>query len=321
MNKYKFLPDNINWYRLPDHVKKLLQENGIIELLYDYEVDNSPATDAENVKEALDRIITNGTGGSIILDNALDVNSTNGVENQAIALAIQQILDVIAEPPTYVQPTTNLTNVTQTVETGTTLSNLTLDISFTQNDAGTANGFTLRRNGVVISNNQNNQRTESNITSTINFQGSVSYGQGVLKQNNLGIDDPTGRVQAGTINTPTRTLIPKLRLFWGTSASIPTNSTQVRNLPNNNAYENYNQIDLETGTTNTTFVVAIPSTKSVANVTDLGNLNANITSEYVLTDSNFTVQDIGGTNRNYKLYVMDQAIPYTTTTTHRITLS
>jgi hypothetical protein len=66
-------------------------------------------------------------------------------------------------------------------------------------------------------------------------------------------------------------------------------------------------------------VVAIPATKSITSVIDLGNLNLDVTSQYVLINSSFTVNDIAGNAQTYKLYAMTLASPYPTSTNHQIT--
>jgi hypothetical protein len=266
-------------------------------------------------------IITTGDTASIVVDTELNTGSTNPVQNQAIAIVINQILGVIAEPPVYTAPTANLTaGLTQTVEMGATVTNATANISFTQNDAGTATGYELCRNGSNYSNNMNNLVTDTNITSAISYVGKVSYACGVTKDNNLGIPDPTGKIVAGTVSSPTRTITPVLKQFWGSTTAVPTTSTDVRSLSNNN-FATVNSFNLTTGTVNKIFAVAIPSTKSITSVIDTGNLNLNITSEYALINGSFTVKDAGNNDRTYKLYAMQADTPYPTSTTHAITVS
>ena len=294
-------------------------------------VDEKPITDGHIAKTVLvadsttsgwvlpypGYVVTTGDTPTIIIDPQLDLESGNPVANSAVTTAIYTLV----EPPEYIAPTANLTaGIHQTVEMGTTLTNFTANISFNQNDAGSANAFELRRNTVPISTSQNNTLTESNITTTLTFQGTVSYDEGPTKDNILDVPDPRGKIEAGSVNTPNRTITPRLRQWWGSVAAVPTNSAEVRALPNTN-FANTNVFDLVTGTVNNLFVFAIPATKSLVSVIDLGNLNADITSLYVLEDDDFTVLDAGDNNRTYKLYVMETAVPYSTSTTHRITVS
>ena len=264
-------------------------------------------------------IVTTGDTATIIVDESLNVNSPNPVANSAVTTVINQILSVIAEPPTYVMPTVSLTaGITQTIEMGSTLTNFIANIIFTQNDAGAAIGYQLNRNGIPLTFNQNNTLTETNITSIITFQGIVNYSEGLTKNNNLGIPDPTGKILAGSISS-SRIITPRLRQFWGVATGVPITSTDVRNLSNNN-FDTMNNFNLITGTVNRFFVIAIPSIKSLVSVIDSGNLNVNITSQYILINNSFVVMDAGGNNRTYKLYVMETAVPYPSSTTHVITV-
>ena len=266
-------------------------------------------------------IVNSGDTASIVVDSELDTNSTNPVENQAIATVINQILAVIAEPPTYTAPTASLNNFNQTIEMGGDAT-ATATITFNQNDAGAVTGYRLRRNGTQISTDASTPINETNITSTLTFQGSVDYDEGPTKENNLGIPDPTGKIMAGSVNTLNRTITPRLRQWFGSVSEVPTNSAEVRAIVGGQSpnFANTNSFNLTTGTVNNIFVIAIPSTKSLVSVIDTGNLNVNITSEYELIDSSFTVLDAGGNNQTYKLYVMETAVPYPTSTTHVITV-
>jgi len=101
---------------------------------------------------------------------------------------------------------------------------------------------------------------------------------------------------------------------------VPATSTDVRNLSSNN-FATTNSFTLTTGTVNTVFAVAIPNTKSITSVIDTGNLNLNVTSQYILINGSFNVNDIGSNARAYKLYAMQPAIPYSTSTSHVITVA
>lgn len=229
------------------------------------------------------------------------------------------IKDVIRVPPTYVAPTSTLSTATQTVESGTTLTDLVANISFTQNNAGSATGYSLLKDNVEVSTTQNNLITLSNITSAIELKGTVSYGDGAILDDNLNEPYLTGQILAGSVTSPIKTITPQLKMFYGASATIPTDSAGVRAL-SNNTYQTTSSITISTGTTLLNFVVAIPASKNITSVIDTGNLNANITSEYTLRGT-FNVQDAGGNLNSYKVFAMAIAIPYSPSTNHVITIS
>ena len=255
----------------------------------------------------------------ITIDPALSETSANAVENRAVALVINQILSVIAEHPTYIAPSISLNNITKTIETGSNISE-NLVITFNQNDAGSVTGRKIFKDGVEIADNVNTVNvTQNNVTSVINFNCQVCYGDGIVKNNNLGIADNYGQILAGCITSANRTITPQLKHFWGNRSSTPTTSAEVRAL-SNNTFSTTNSITLSTGTINTKFVVCIPSTRSITKVIDSSNLNADITLNYVLINNNFNVLDAGGNARSYKMYVMSTSVPYSTSVNHIITI-
>ena len=256
---------------------------------------------------------------NITVDSELSELSVNPVENRAITTVINQILDVIADHPTYISPTVSLNNITQIVENGSNLSG-TLNVTFTQNDAGQVISYSISRNNIQISNIQTGEFNEVNIQSPITFNSTVCYESGPIKNNNLGIPDPVGRILQGCITSSNRIITPMLRYFWGSNLNIPSTSSAVRTL-SNNSFSNVSQITLSTGIQNTNFIVCIPNNRSITSVIDSSNLNADITLNYILINNNFQVEDVGGVNHAYKLYAMTTAIPYFPSANHIITIN
>ncbi len=263
-----------------------------------------------------DTIVVESSGGSITVDTELNTGSTNPVQNQAIATVINQILDVIAVPPTYTPPTVSITNVTQTVERGTTLSSFAVNTTFVQNDAGAVSGYELCRNGSNYSYNQNNSVTESNITSAVSFVGKASYADGVTKNNNIGIPDPTGKILAGTISSAARIITPMLKQFWGGGAAATT-SAQVRALTGaingGSNFSNVNGFSVFIGST--VFVIAIPATKTLSSA--ITSANEQIVGNFVL--NTFNVDDAGGNPNSYGVYTLTNALSPNLTTAITLT--
>lgn len=267
-------------------------------------VDSSPAT-LDTLKELAEAVNNDPNFGAGMISNITTINTQ-----------ITKILGVIAVAPTYYTPTATLTGSNQTIEKGTNL-NLTLNIGFNKNDAGDSTGYTLLRNGVILSNLQNNTQLENDIQSVITFQAQVSHLEGIAnKLNNLDIEDPTGHILAGSVNSPIQTITPKSKIFYGNMAALPTTSAQIRALAS--VFDGATQIDLPTGITNNVFVVAVPQNRSITNVTDISNLNLTITDQYALIDGAFIVNDAGGNPQTCKLYAMQPAIPYSSNAIHRI---
>jgi hypothetical protein len=107
-------------------------------------------------------------------------------------------------------------------------------------------------------------------------------------------------------------------IFYGSSASAPVTSNDIRNLDNRAfADRTSNPLTLDTGTANKIFTVAMPSSLSLTSVIDLTALNADITSNYIL--STFNVNDAGNTSTSYHVYTLTNATPYGVTHQHQVT--
>jgi len=106
-------------------------------------------------------------------------------------------------------------------------------------------------------------------------------------------------------------------IWYGPSANAPNDSSTVRALPSKVFSDSSNPFNLETGTTHRNFTIAVPSTLSITNVTDLDALNANITTSYVST--NISVNDGGNQPKTYKVYTMTNAIAYSENHRHQVT--
>lgn len=109
------------------------------------------------------------------------------------------------------------------------------------------------------------------------------------------------------------------RIFFGPTVSVPTNSAEARALPSSQLTNAGNTFILNTGTINSHFCFAIPSSKNLTIVTDLDAANATLTSAYTLT--NITVNDTGGTPISYKLYSLTIVGTYSSNHRHQITIS
>jgi hypothetical protein len=104
------------------------------------------------------------------------------------------------------------------------------------------------------------------------------------------------------------TITFKYIVYYGSSASAPTDSAGVRALTNKIFSDGTNPVILYTGTSNTKFTIAMPSTLSLNNAIDLDASNAPLTNSYV--NNSFSVNDAGGTATSYKVYTLTLSTPY-----------
>jgi hypothetical protein len=148
----------------------------------------------------------------------------------------------------------------------------------------------------------------SSLHNDLSLNNSLSIGYRIsVKDTYQVFQGPTNKV-----NGSPQTVEFKYFIFYGPVAGGPPGpgtSTAVRSLPNRIFTDGSNPFNLETGTVERCFSVAMPATLSISNVTDLDALNANLTSNYILTV--FNVQDAAGTNVSYNVYTMTNATPYT----------
>ena len=131
-------------------------------------------------------------------------------------------------PPTYSAPSVSLSSTVGTVEIGTQVTP-TITPNWQQRDAGAATAYTLRKPGsggsIISSGSSPAAFTDSQfqLTTSTQYHATVDYGQGPLKQDNLGNDYPAGRIAAGS-TTGTVTLTPRRRVFYwaDNGTTIPT---------------------------------------------------------------------------------------------------
>ena len=114
--------------------------------------------------------------------------------------------------------------------------------------------------------------------------------------------------QASTFSTE-RVARGYYRAFYGSVASAPATSTDVRALAGNFLISGGGQFTLDTGTVNKNFAVWLPLPHVLTYVSDESALKAPIKSEYRATA--LSVLDAGGVAVAGTLYVMSPAVAYT----------
>jgi hypothetical protein len=222
--------------------------------------------------------------------------------------------------PIYELPTLTITALSQTVEMGETLTDLPLDLIFVQNDAGAIVSYFISKDGISTVASQTNLITLADILVPITLQGIVSYLQGPLKNDIAGDPFPTGRIPAGSVASAISTITPKLKVWYGASATIPTTSSHVRALVSpTDIWADDTTLSLSTGTTELNFIVAVPTSLTTA-ATLLGQ---DTTNSFALTyyfDSAIVVTLPDGATEQYRIYVLTIGNAYPVGATHIITL-
>jgi hypothetical protein len=287
----------------------------------------------------------NSTSGTFTSDITVSLSGgktigkyTNGQVIPSNGKTPEEVINLIAIEdiaPTYTPATISLTKSQATeAEVGTSYSGNTLTATFTKNDAGALSEIRIQKNGADITPNGSSSpfsKTDSGtfILGNITFQAFCNYAAGIIK-NYSPSGTPDARTPAvRTANAPqaaennfasnSLALTGLYNIFYGATATAPTNSATTRALPSSRFTNAGNTWDLNTGATEIIFAVAMPATNTLVSVIDLDALNANITSSYIL--STFNVNDAGGTPVSYKVYVMTIGVPYASNHRHQITIS
>lgn len=145
---------------------------------------------------------------------------TNGQTIPAAGKTLDQFLTDIAieaVPPTYVAPTAGISSSPGggSYEIGTNLGTITLSASYTQNDGGTATGNTFAKYISSWNNLVSNTDAITSLTATTYYRVTTSYNQGACKNNNLGVQDCTGRINAGSVISGNIQFTPFQKRYWG----------------------------------------------------------------------------------------------------------
>ena len=98
-------------------------------------------------------------------------------------------------------------------------------------------------------------------------------------------------------------------IFYGVSENYPLNSNDVRNLTGKTFSTDTKEIEFHTGVENRIFVFAMPNDRELISAIDKGAWSLDITSAF----NEPIIMNIADANNNltpYKIYILDNAIPY-----------
>jgi len=219
------------------------------------------------------------------------------------AISVQDLLDDIFYP--YVNPvftSFSVSGQSTTVEVGTTLSgSKTFTWGITQNSGvvSTIDIYDITGLVTLATATPNDGSQAANVTAIqLNANASTQQWRGIGNNSS----------PSGTFNSSTFTVTSRYYRFYG-AAALPTNSATVRALPSSAFHTGATSFTFNTGTSGTSFVIALPPSVTISSVIDTSALNADITSEWILTGT-INVLDAGSTNRAYNVYQMVVGIPY-----------
>ena len=181
---------------------------------------------------------------------AIKVNGVTGLgiaNNQTIPAgkSLDEIVKMLVQkaiPATYTKPTAAITNnggqAAGAVEAGTSITPK-LRATFNKNDAGNLTKLEILKGGQSVGNGTTSpyDYTGDSIVigdETISFTSKATYGEGAIKNDNLGQQSPNGHITAGSVTSSAYSITGQRNLFYGTGVgSVPgLTSDVVRKLAN-----------------------------------------------------------------------------------------
>lgn len=227
---------------------------------------------------------------------------------------IEALIDACIE---YINPAFTsfaVTGQSSTVEVGTTISGsktFTWAITLNSGTVPTIDIYDITDASTLLAGTSNDGSQVVTVNSLLlNTSGATQQWKGIL--NNT--------APSGTVDSSTVTVTARFYRFYGAASSSPADSAAVRALASSAFQTSGATFTLNTGSSLTRFVVALPPGVTITSVIDTSALNADITDEYVLTGT-VSVTDAGGTSRTYNIYEMTVGVAYSTSHAHSITTS
>jgi len=284
---------------------------------------NSQNLNGKSLEEVLDILATAIQAGStgVFQEDIIVSGTTLGAYNSGETIpaegkTAEEVLNLIAT--NYISPAFSsftITGQSSTVEVGTTISGsktFTWGINLNSGTVSTIDIYDNTANTNLVTATANDGSHTATITTIqLNSNGATQSWKGV------GVDTED---DDNTFNSSNFVITSRFYRFFAPASALPTNSAEVRALANSAFYSGSTTFTLATGNTQTRFIVALPPSVTITSVIDTSALNADITSEYILTGT-LNVLDAGGTNRSYNLYQMTIATPYSSSHNHSITIS
>ena len=178
--------------------------------------------------------------------NGTDLGALKDGDSIPEGTSIDDLLNMITQKaiaPTYTKPSVSIAKsgsgtASGSYEAGTSITPI-LTATFNKNDAGDLTQIEVLKGGSQVGTDTVSPYTytgEATVLGdeTITFTARATYGDGPVKNNNLGQEDPTGQIKAGTITSSNFNFTGQRNLFWGTGVGeLPElNSDTIRGLTN-----------------------------------------------------------------------------------------
>lgn len=255
-----------------------------------------------------------GDGGSIGGLETGDTIPAGTSLDELITLLTQR-----SQPAQYTQP-----GVTCRVSTGTTAGNYevgteintTIQGVFTQNDAGALTAIEIKKGSESILSSPSSPVTTEAQTftlgeETVSFTAIATYGDGEIKNDNLGQPSPEGQIKAGSKTSAAVSFVGKRNLFYGTGvgAAPAMTSEVVRGLANKQlGPANGTSFNINVATGQQYVVIAYPATLRKLTKCFYVEQNTDLAENFV--EQTISVQGANGAaGADYRVLVYEMAVP------------
>lgn len=253
------------------------------------------------------------------------------------AVDMDDLLNLITQKevhPTYTAPTVSLAvsgsgTAAGSYEAGTSITPI-LTATFTKNDAGDLTKLAILQGSSEVGSDTATPYTYTGEAivlgdETVSFKAQATYGDGEIKDNNLGNPDDVGQIKAGTITSNTLNYVGQRNLFWGTGVGeLPTiDSATIRGLTNKklNPTQGYSwNIPIAVG--QQWVIFAYPATlRDVNQVMYVETNDTGMASSFTKETAN-VANALGGDNglTSYKIYSYRMAAPAAASMTFKVTI-
>lgn len=277
------------------------------------------------------------TVGEDIQVNGVNIGNLTDGKTISRDLTLAQFIKQMVQkaiPASYTQPSVSLVNnggqAAGNVEAGSSV-NIKLRANFTKNDAGDLTALEIKKGAEQVATGSSSpvdySPTEALVVGdeTVTFTATATYGEGEIKNNNLGEPSPDGHITAGSKNSSGYSITGRRNAFYGTGvgATPELNSANIRSLTNKKlAPANGNTITINVAAGQQYVIIAYPATlRDITQIkyeetNDIGALSKFTKTQVQVADAR------GGENglMDYKVYSYGMAVPAPAAMTFTVTI-
>lgn len=170
----------------------------------------------------------------------------------------------IVPHPEYISPTVNINVVNQILEVGSN-SIGQVKSSFIRNDGGPLQSEKIFKNEIEVSATGIYNESEVIQEGETTYKSSATFLEGPIKENEIQVQDPIGRIQAGTVESETKIITGIIPWFWKSFAELPDISTLSLSTFNKVIGSSLETVKMDMDKNFTHIVVVVPSSSPEKN--------------------------------------------------------